>query len=180
MPLAPYRQTLTHSCLAACLLMLREGATGQPFDAADEQDLAVRGSRRNHAFYVTGIPTECARRFGVQIRVLADNAYFAKILARAFEKEKGIAVEHAKVAAQSIRALLAQRPLICHIDNHLLGDVTHSSHFVVLEKELPGDRVLLIDPWTGTRKRVKWARLEESIGSLKTRIRMCPLLFALR
>jgi hypothetical protein len=58
MAIIPYKQTLSHSCLAACFLMLRE----KKITEVQEQELALNGSKRTYAFYVTGIPLEFAKR----------------------------------------------------------------------------------------------------------------------
>ncbi len=179
MAMTPYRQSLTHSCLAACLLMLLKAQKGIDFDEGIEEELSLKGSRRIHPFYVVGIPAECAKKFNVRIRIIADNAYFAGVLKKAFRGRKSIVIEHRKITPAYTRASLKNQPVICHIDDHILGDYSHASHFVVLEKALPNKRVSLIDPWTGKRKRLSFSKLEESVHSLKTHIKMCPLLFSI-
>ena len=145
-----------------------------------EQSICTKGLQRIYPLYVVGIPAECVKQCKIKIRIVADNNYFARILHKAFAAHSTISVVQEKITITRIKALLKQQPLICHIDDHALGGFSHVSHFVVLEKELPGDRVLLIDPWTGKQKRLSLAALEGSIHSLKTHIKMCPLLFIIR
>jgi len=178
MPVIPYRQTQTHSCLAACFLMLLQDRTRRPIDEGAEQELTLKGSLRSYPFYVVGIPTEFANAFQARIRIFAHNKYFTGFLEKAFRRQKRISVQHHKITHEFLRALLRQHPIVFHIDDHYLGRFS-GSHFVILEKELPNDRVLLIDPWTGKRKRLSFAKLEESMESLKTHMKMCPLVFIL-
>lgn len=77
-----------------------------------------------------------------------------------------------------IRELLENGPLICQVDDHSLGDYSHASRLIVLERAT--DKfVQIIDPWRGERRKISSAKLDESINDLKNRIKMCPLLFTL-
>lgn len=172
--LIPYKQTLSHSCLAACMLMLRE----KPFTECEESDLTLRGSKRVHQFYVAGIPLEFAQKYDSQINVFVDNKYFADILRGIFSSDKRISIIQKKLTIPLIKDLLINAPLICHIDDHSLGDYSHSSHFIILEKATD-QFVQIIDPWTGKRRKLKLSKLEESLSDLKTQIKMCPLLFTI-
>lgn len=179
MSITPYAQSLTHSCLAACLLMLREAASGRLCTEQEEQALALSGSLRTYPFYVVGIPAEFSKRYHIAVRILADNTYFAGRLRDAFAGHDGVHVEQAKVTLPLIRKELQTHPLICHIDNHALGDSSHSSHFVILERELPKDRILVVDPWSGKKRRMRMAMLENAIHDVKNHLKMCPLLLHL-
>lgn len=169
----PYKQTLSHSCLAVCVLMLLE----KPFTVIEEQNLALSGSKRTHQFYVAGIPLEFTKKYNSQINVFVDNKYFAKVLGGIFSSEKRINVIQKKITIPLIKDLLTNGPLICHIDDHALGDYSHASHFIVLERAT--DKfVQIIDPWTGKRRKITLSKLDESISDLKNQIKMCPLLFS--
>ncbi len=170
----PYKQTLSHSCLAACMLMLRE----QLFTVEEEIELAFRGSKREHQFYVAGIPLEFAQQYDNQVSVYVDNKYFANILRSIFSQGKRIRTIQRKITLQLIKDLIIDGPLICHIDNHTLGDSSHSSHFIILEKATD-KLVQIIDPWTGKRRRIKLTKLDMGIKDLKNYIKMCPLVFSL-
>lgn len=175
MAIEPYKQSLTHSCLAACFLMLLQEQKGIEFDSLIEQDICLKGSQRSYPFYVVGLPVEIAKTFHIRIQVLVDNKYFAGILSKAFNK-KSFDVEHQKITILLLKKLLQQGPLICHIDDHFIGNYSHASHFIVLEK-CRKNNIVIIDPYTGKRKLMKDVQLNEAIQSLKKRIKMCPLLF---
>lgn len=170
--ITPYKQTLSHSCLAACFLMLSK----RRFTKSDEQKLTVEGSQRKHKFYVAGIPLEFVKEYNRKIVVYVDNTYFARILEEIFLSEKRIGVIQKKISQSLIKNLLRERSLICHIDYHDLGDYSHASHFIILEKATK-QFVEIIDPWTGKRRKLSFSKLDKGIYDLKTQIKMCPLLF---
>lgn len=178
MRIKPYKQSLTHSCLVACFLMLLKQQTGIRFTESDEQEIALRGSRRIYPFYVVGIPMEIAKKYRKKLQVYVDNKYFTKVLKMAFAKEKFIEVVHEPIKIKLIRDLLQKSPLICHIDDNILGDYSHASHFVILENATK-NTISIIDPWKGTRKRLSDKTLIKGICDLKTQVKMCPLLFSI-
>jgi len=175
MTINPIKQTYTHSCLAVCLLMLKNSNHSQE----TEKKIWEKGSERNHDFYVTGIADEFCSLTKNKLRIIADNNYFTKILKKSSDKKNFHSVEHQKITMKLMSELLTHGAIICHIDNNLLGDYSHSSHFIVLEKELPNEKILIIDPWTGKKTRVSFQKLEASIASLKKHIKMCPLLIVI-
>lgn len=178
MELKPYKQSLTHSCLVAAFLMLLENSGDIKFTEKEEQEIALLGSRRVYPFYVVGVTVEIAQRYKSKIKVFADNKYFADILSKSFTKEKNISVEAKPVTLKLIRELLESQPVICHVDVHGLGDYSHASHFIVIEKG-GKETFTIIDPWIGKRKRVSAKTLENTIFELKNHVKMCPLLFAI-
>lgn len=179
MEITPYKQSLTHSCLVACFLMLLQAQKGITFTQQQEQALALKGSQRKYSYYVEGIPAAVANSYKENIKVIADNKHFANFLALCFRDYKNIAVEHHPVTIDLIRTLVNKQPIICHIDDNLIGDYSHASHFIVIEKA-SGGFFFIIDPWVGERKRISQETLEKAIHSLKTHIKMCPLLFSIQ
>ena len=174
MAITPYKQTLTHSCLAACFLMLQ----GKQFAEHDEQELALKGSNRNYPFYVVGIAAEFVKKYDGKVNIYADNSFFTKTLQNAFIGNEKINVVHKKITMPLLKELLTEKPLICHIDNHALGDYSHASHFVILE-ESTEEYIHIIDPWKKKKKMISKSTLIEALYDLKSHIRMCPLLFSL-
>lgn len=174
MEIKPYKQSLTHSCLAACFLMLNK----KSFTENDEQQLALNGSKRTYPLYIVGIPMEFSTKFQKGVTVYVDNKYFAEVLGKHFIENKKIKVIHKPIIKLLIRDLLKEDSLICHIDDHVLGDYSHSSHFIILESATE-KFVQIIDPWSGERKKISMDTLLESIKELKTQVKMCPLLFSL-
>src|SRR3989344_1501680 len=172
----PYKQSFTHSCLAACFFMLLKAQKGTDFDQDDERKLWESGSDRKHPFYVVGIPQEFSKTFEANVEICVGNKYFTNVLKKAFGSNVHCKVRHRKITIESIRERLKEGPVICHIDDHILGNYSHSSHFVILEKELSQERILIVDPWIGRKRRLRFGQIEESILSLKKHIKMCPLL----
>lgn len=175
MEIKPYEQSLTHSCLVASFLMILEAEKNVSFKKEDEQQLALNGSQRTYPFYVVGITAEVAKEYKAKIKVFADNKFFTDILKKSF-KNKNITVEHEKITTGLITKLLEKNSLICHVDIHGLGDYSHSSHFIVIEKT-NGKVFTIIDPWTGKRRKISGDTLEKAISELKNDVKMCPLLF---
>lgn len=175
MEIKPYQQSLTHSCLVASFLMILEAEKNKTFTKEKEQQLALKGSQRTYPFYVVGITSEIAKEYKTGIHVFADNKFFTNVLKNAF-KDKNIVVNHEKVTTSLVRKLLVKNHLVCHIDTHGLGDYSHSSHFIVIEKA-KGKFFTIIDPWNGKRKNISEKTLENAIFELKNNVKMCPLLF---
>lgn len=179
MDVIPYRQSLSHSCLVACFLMVLKAQYGIEFTEADEQRLALKGSNRIHPFYVAGVPVEIAKEFEKDIQVYVDNKFFTNVLTeKAFAGVKQMHAIHKPITIELIKELLAEKPLICHVDTHGLGDYSHSSHFIVLER-MAGSMIVIVDPWTGKKKKITEKTLVNMITSLKTEVKMCPLLFSI-
>ncbi len=175
MQIKPYKQSLTHSCLVASFLMILEDDKDKTFTKEKEQQLVLKGSQRTYPFYVVGITAEIAKEYKTKIQVFADNKFFTNVLKESF-KDKNITVSHEKITTTLICKLLEKNSLICHIDNHGLGDYSHSSHFIVIEK-VKGSLFTIIDPWIGERKNISKKTLEKAILELKHNVKMCPLLF---
>lgn len=179
MEIVPYRQSLSHSCLVACFLMVLQARYGIQFAESDEHRLTLAGSRRIHPFYVAGIPVEIAREFKKDIVAYVDNKFFTKTLSeQSFDALPHMHAEHKPISIELIQEELTTHPIICHVDTHGLGDHSHSSHFIVLER-LAGKMVVIIDPWTGVKRKIAQRTLEGAIESLKSEVKMCPLLFAI-
>ncbi len=175
MEIKPYKQSLTHSCLVASFLMILESEKEKVFKKEDEQRLALKGSQRTYPFYVVGITAEVAKEYRTRIEVLADNKFFTTILKKSFDN-KNIVVSHEKITTALVRKLLPKNQLICHVDIHGLGDYSHSSHFIVIEK-VSGKIFTIIDPWSGKRRKITEETLKRAISELKNEVKMCPLLF---
>lgn len=175
MEIKPYQQSLTHSCLVASFLMILEAEKDKTFTKEKEQQLALMGSQRTYPFYVVGITAEIAKEYKAKIQVFADNKFFTGILKKSF-KDKNITVTNKKITTSLIRRFLAKNQLICHIDTHGLGDYSHASHFIIIEK-VKGKFFTIIDPWAGNRKNISEKTLEKAILELKNNVKMCPLLF---
>ena len=178
MNLVFYKQTFTHSCLVACFLMLLKATQGIEFDGKIEERILTKGTKRIHPLYVVGISKEIAKKFNLKISVIADNKYFTKVLIHSFADSENFSVFHQKVTIPQITQLLSRNLLICHIDNYYLNGATHESHFILLEK-LTNKGIKTYDPLVGKRRFLTFGKLEKSILSLKTLIKMCPLLIYL-
>jgi hypothetical protein len=172
----PYKQSLSHSCLVADFLMLLKAQYGIEFNEGDEKEVLLNGMNRKYMFYVIGVPKAVYEKYGKQMSIVVDNQYFTDQLIREFKDKKNFNIYHKKITIRLIRELLDKRPLICHIDDNLLGDYSHASHFIILEKA--SDKMIkIVDPFYGKSKLISEKTLEASILSLKNHIKMCPLLY---
>lgn len=172
MHIVPYQQSLSNSCLAASLLMV----SGKKVTPKLEESVCIRGSKRRYDLYVVGVPFEFCLQTRQKLSVYVDNRFFANLLAKQFAQNRLVSVTHRKVDLKLLRELSAERPIVCHIDDHFLGDYSHCSHFVVVEK-ISKSMATLIDPYYGKRSRISCKTLVRAIASLKQHIRMCPLIF---
>jgi len=84
----PYKQTLSNGCLPASLLMLLQSASGKKISSTAEEKICLRGSRRTHPFYVSGVPYEFSNQFRLGLTVFADNKFFAAVLKKALKGHK--------------------------------------------------------------------------------------------
>ena len=174
MKIIPYKQSLTHSCLSACFLMIINSKKGVNFNDKDEQRIALHGSSRNYDFYITGITSEIVKEYKVKVKIYVDNKYFTNILQKSFSSNL-VEIVHQKITINFIKKILKDNFAICHVDINPLGDYSHSSHFVVLES-LINKKIKIIDPWNGEKSNINNLKLEKAINSLKTQVKMCPLL----
>lgn len=178
MEIVPYRQSLTHSCLTACFLMLIKAKYGIHFDETIEQGLSLKGSKRLYPFYVVGVVKEIVNKYKVKVNIVVDNKYFAGILEKQINDKKYFKITHQKITLKLILELLKTTPLICHLDDNYLGDYSHSSHFIILMKATYKS-IIFMDTLTGKRGQMNPKKLEKAILSLKKHIKMCPLLFSI-
>lgn len=174
MKIEPYKQTLTHSCLIACFLMLIKVEKSVKIREKDEHELALKGSSRIYPFYIVGVPMEVSKKFNQKINIFVDNKYFTNVLKKSFNENFNLTYQ--PITLKFIRNTLKTSPLICHIDGHDLGDYSHFSHFIVLTKA--SDKFIeYIDPLNGKLAKMTDKKLENAIFSLKSHIKMAPLLF---
>ena len=174
----PYKQSLSQSCLVACFLMLLKGRYGIKFTSRDEEKITIRSMQRKYSFYVAGVPKEIAKAYKKKIKLTVDNKYFTKVVTKAIGDEKNIRTYHQKITMDYIKRIVKENPVICHVDDHYLGDYSHASHFVIIEKTT-NKKIKIIDPWTGKRRVVSAKRIEDSITSLKKHVKMCPLVYTI-
>jgi len=149
------------------------------FSEKDEEKILLKGMKRTYPFYVVGIPQEFFKRYKKKINIIVDNKYFTNVLIKSFKSKNKFNIFHKKITLSLIKELLKEQPLICHIDDNYLGDYSHASHFIILEKAT-NKRILIVDPMTGKKKSISDKKLLESILSLKRHIKMCPLLFYIK
>lgn len=142
-----------------------------------EEEISLKGSNRKHLFDVTGIPIEVSKKFDKKITTFVDNQFFTKVLEKEFKKTK-VSAKHEKITIKLIRKLTGKNPIILHVDDHYLGDYSHVSHFVIVEKS-KNNRFLIVDPWYGRKKWINQQTIENAIQSLKKHIKMCPLIYTL-
>lgn len=178
MHIIPYKQTLSHSCLTACFLMLLQEKKAISFDETLEEALTMKGSKRIYPFYVVGIAKEVFNHFKVTIEIIVDNKYYTKILNQAFMNDEHFLIHHQRITIALIKKILKEKSIICYIDNNLLGDYSHSPHFIIIEK-VTKKKIAIIDPLTGKRNYWSDKKLADAIYSLKRNVKMCPLLYSL-
>lgn len=174
----PYKQTLSHGCLAADLLMLLKMKYGTDFRENDEANILLSGMKRMYPFYVVGVPKEFFNKYRRKISIIVDNKYFTNVLVKGFKDKNNFNIQHKKITISLIRELLEEQPIVCHVDDNYFGDYSHASHFIILEKTV-NKKILIVDPMSGRKTLISDKKLGDSILSLKKHIKMCPLLFYL-
>lgn len=171
MEVHPLKQQFYHSCLVTSLLMI-----SQMTDQSMEERIFTEGEKRRFNYYLSGILESFVDNTMLSVELTVDNKFFAEeLIKNQFKKNKRIKIKQEKVTVKLIKQLLLTQPLIINLDNKFLGDFSHSSHYVVVEKIIANGKLQLIDPLTGGKKILTEEKLEEAILSLKTHIKMCPL-----
>lgn len=171
-----YKQKTGQGCFVSCLLMLNSEKFGGNINRKDEESILLRGLDRKYTFPAIGVPKEIFKRFGKKINIIVDNKYFTNFLIKKIRDRKNFNVFHKKINPSLVRELLKNGPIACHIDDNLLGDYSHASHFIIIEKSTPGG-FGIIDPWYGKRRIISEKTLTRAILSLKKHIKMCPLIY---
>jgi len=172
----PYKQKLSHGCLAASLLILAS-ERGLKIKDKDEETIVLNGMNRKYMFYIVGLPEEFIKKTKLKLNLFVYNKYFTNVLKKKFSNKK-IKVMHHKINLELIEELLLKSPIIIHMDNNTLGDYSHSSHFIVLTKSLK-EYFMIIDPLKGKLSKISKEKIINSIKLLKEHIKMCPLIFQL-
>jgi ABC-type bacteriocin/lantibiotic exporter with double-glycine peptidase domain len=130
---------------------------------------------RKYEYYVVGVAEEFVKKSKEEVSVIADNEYFANKLKQSYKDEK-IKIDAKKITLNLISELLKKRPIILHIDDNFLGDYSHVSHFIVLEKATK-TKFLIHDPYYGKKSFVSQKKIINAVQSLKKHVKMCPLIF---
>ncbi|KXK08892.1 MAG: hypothetical protein UZ21_OP11001000450 [Microgenomates bacterium OLB22] len=163
----PYKQTTSQSCLPVCLLQCH----GIVPSTEKEKEIPFEGLLDLHGGYVAGIVTAFQRQYSRRITIYVDNAYFCSFLKTHYDS-KNLVFIHQKVRVQFLEQL--SYPVIVQIDTHQLGNYDHSPHYIIIESATPATFTIL-EPAVGKRIRMSKKKLEESIKSLRIRLRYCPL-----
>lgn len=166
-PMEPYKQTTSQSCLPVCL-MLSNGMSPTP---RLERDILLEGVEELEGGYAIGVIRAFQKRFAVGIEVFVDNAYFCTFLNEHYSSDK-LTFTHQKITGSFLDK--CSYPVIVYMDTHQLGFYDHSPHFISIESQTPTSFVIL-EPAVGKRIRISRKKLEESIKSLRNRLRYCPL-----
>lgn len=172
--LNPIRQSTNQSCLPACLLMLFYIGKNHQITEKEDQNLIIEGLLQFRDYYPLGILEAFVSRYKIPVEVLVDNIYFTKVL-KSWVFSKSINIKNSPIRQNiSHKLKSAFGPFIVFIDGFYLCRGPHTPHFVIVEKVL-NQKIVIIDPWFG--KRFYWSieKLQESIASLKTHIRFCPI-----
>jgi len=171
MDITPLKQKYYHGCLVTCFLMISKMT-----DQSIEQRIFFEGEKRKLDNYVSNMLFSFVGNTKLSLEVFVDNKYFAESLSKELKRQqKSIIIVQQKITAALIDKMLEKGEVILHIDDNYLGDYSHASHFIVIERKV-GDKYSVIDPISGTRKTISQPKLEASILSLKAHIKMCPLL----
>ena len=164
MEIKPYKQSLSNSCLVAAFLMLLESEHKIEFSKKEEEEIVMKGMNRKFSFYIVGVPKEFFYKYKKRINIVVDNKYFTNVLIKEFKDKKNFKIVHEKITIDLIKKLILKQPVICHIDDNLLGDYSHASHFIVIEKATDKN-FMIIDPWSGKRKLISSNKLISSFFS---------------
>ena len=166
-----YKQTTCESCLSCCLLML----SGNLINRKNEIDLFIEGIKRYPFSYSLGICEEFSIKYNKNIIIYVDNKYYSKYLNN-LKITDGINIVHQYIDIRFINKKFV--PFIIYIDNNVLGEYTHSPHFVIVET-INKNNCTIIDPWKGKRLNINKKIIFDGVLLLKRHLKYSPLIIQL-
>lgn len=170
MTIQPLKQKFHHSCLVTSLFMISNMA-----DQSIEERVFFEGEKRNFDLSLNSMLESFADNTMLSVEVFIDNKFFTdKLQKQQNKKNKRLKFKHEVITTELIMSLVKTDPVVVHIDNNFLGHQAHGSHYVVIENFENGN-FQLIDPADGKCKSLKIEKMMEAISSLKTHLKICPI-----
>jgi hypothetical protein len=172
MPLKVFKQTTYEGCLPVSLLILGDVKSTKQNELKIIYS-ALRKYRNN--FYTLNILTAFVEIYNLNANLYVDNFHFSKYL-KNHSKNKNIKVLHQKINQNCFEKI--EKPFALYVDDYILGEESHSQHFIVVEK-IENNLATIIDPWPGIRRNIKIQTLIKASENMWNQFLYCPLLITL-
>lgn len=172
MELKVFKQQTYESCLPTCLLILGS------IEATKEKELEIiynAVQKCRDGYYAYNILASFIERYNHLATLYVDSKPYSLYLHKLNNNNK-IIIKYREIN-ESFFLKLA-KPFALYVDDYILGESTHSQHFIVIE-ELDDKTATIIDPWPGKRKKVEKYLLMAAVNSLKRQFLYSPLLIKL-
>ncbi len=172
-----YKQASGQGCLVRCLYFLAK----IPCSVELERRVLINGLFLERDSYTLAVALAFLQEnpnFGLpaaKITMFVDNLFYARQLqARQTSSSQQLSIRHQAITMQFLQR--AHLPMALYIDRHDFGSYSHWPHFVVILGR-SGSDYLIMDPWTGGRKRRTGKDLDASLETLRNTLKICPIAF---
>lgn len=170
--LKAYKQKTYEGCLPSCLLILEDKEINKEI----ELEIIYKSLEKNRDnFYAYNNLSAFSEKFARNLTLFVDIREYANYL----NKNKDNAL--IKIIYRNIDLaflLKIKTPYIVQIDDFVFGDYVHATHYIIVES-INEKVTTIIDPWYGSRKKLKTELILNAIKSLKNHLLFSPLLITL-
>ncbi|MFH1065198.1 MAG: hypothetical protein V1734_01700 [Nanoarchaeota archaeon] len=180
MSIQPYKQTTSESCLACCLLQLRNLHTGKKITKKDEIDMLFYALKFSKMDFVAGHLNWLEKRQGIKTKRIVHN----KILYELVKEHCKTDMEVRKINMVLIDSMLKKNPVTLIVDsgplyNHLYKMIPyHYPHWIIIYGK-DKDNYKIYEPWEGKEAAVPEKLLKDCLKSYLNRLWGAPQLIAL-
>lgn len=178
MRIVPYKQTSCESCLPICLLLAQQILYKQSFSRDDELYILCNGMKGYRESYAHAVAQAFVEKTGREIEMYVDSKASTKQFLKV-NKSKRMKITYQKITPRFLKELIKTKsPIAIYLDLYLLNRKHHLPHFVLLEKL--DNKAVIIDPWGGKRRYLEKVKFMQAVKSLKTYIRLCPIVIVVK
>lgn len=160
-------QRTFEGCLAVCLLML----AGEIPNRTKETTIILHALRTSKFSFISGHLDFLKRKLHCHVTAYSE------------AKAPGAALRHQwhrhRVDVPTIKRLVKDGPAIVYLDSFVLWNKIHYPHFVIITSS-PKHAFVLFDPWDGKFRTTSGKTIAGGIRSLRTRLRIAPVIFQVR
>lgn len=166
-----HKQETYEGCLPICLLILENKIINKQL----EREIIYKSlNKRRDNFYALNVLSAFSEMFSRNLTLFVGINDYAKYLNQHKDNSR-IQILHQKINLDFL--LKIKTPYIVQIDDFALGDIVHAMHYLIVEK-IDKNEAVIIDPWYGSRTKIKNTALIKAIEILENHLLFSPLLIS--
>ncbi len=170
--LKTHRQNTFEGCLPICLLIIED----KDINKKNELEIIYNALlKRRDNFYALNILSSFAEKYSKDITLFVGINEYAKYLNKHKDNQR-IKIFYQEINLEFL--LKTKIPYILQIDDFALGDIVHAMHYVIIEN-IDENEVIINDPWSGSRNKLKTSTLLNGIELLENHLLFSPLLISI-